>query len=75
MTTVTVPEPLVAAPPTSYWTGSRKAGAAYLVVGLAAVVFWGMLAKHAGTAGSPSPSRSTAVPCRYHPGSVPSGSA
>lgn len=48
MTTVTVPEPLVAAPPTSYWTGSRKAGAAYLVVGLAAVVFWGMLAKHAG---------------------------
>jgi simple sugar transport system permease protein len=39
---------LVAAPETAFWTRARKAGAIYLVTGLLAALFWGVLAQHSG---------------------------
>jgi ABC-type uncharacterized transport system permease subunit len=48
-TTTVVPEPVVVANVTnSYWTRARKAGAAYMAVGLVAAIFWGLLAKNTG---------------------------
>jgi simple sugar transport system permease protein len=49
MSTTTVPEPVVVLSDTSsYWTRARKAGVAYIVVGVLAVVFWGLLADKSG---------------------------
>jgi general nucleoside transport system permease protein len=48
MTTLTTAVAVVDAPETGYWTRARKAGVAYVVLGLIAAVFWGVLAKHGG---------------------------
>jgi len=42
-----VPE-VVTAPAGTYWTRARKAGVTYIVLGLMAALFWGVLAKHGG---------------------------
>lgn len=49
MTAITAEPELVVAP-TRYWTRSRKAGVIYIVAGLIAIVFWGILSGHGGNA-------------------------
>jgi simple sugar transport system permease protein len=52
MTTTTeapeAPQAPALAPETAFWSRARKAGLIYFVVGILAVVFWGVLAKHGG---------------------------
>jgi ABC-type uncharacterized transport system permease subunit len=46
MTAATAEPEVVVVAPTAYWTRSRKAGVIYLVLGLVAIVFWGILSGH-----------------------------
>jgi simple sugar transport system permease protein len=48
--TVLTAEPTVVVAPTGFWTRSRKAGLIYILLGVVAVVFWGLLAGHGADA-------------------------
>jgi len=64
-TDVAAPE-LVAAPETKTWTRARKAGVTYIVLGVLAAVFWGLLARAGGdsrfTLGTSYTNKSVGVP-------------
>jgi general nucleoside transport system permease protein len=48
-TTTTAPEPVVVfSETTSYWTRARKGGVTFIVLGLLAVVFWGIFSDKSG---------------------------
>ncbi len=68
MTAATAEPEVVVVAPTGYWTRSRKAGVIYLVLGLVAIVFWGILSGHGEAArfaaGEESSGSSVAIPSK-----------
>ena len=68
MTATTAEPEVVVVAPTAFWTRSRKAGVVYLVLGLIAIVFWGILSGHGAdarfTAGEESSGSSVPIPSK-----------
>ena len=68
MTTATAEPQVVVVAPTTFWTRSRKAGVIYLLLGLVAIVFWGILSGHSAdarfAAGEESSGSSVPIPSK-----------